>query len=342
MKSEAKLSLLDFLAAALIIVTAMSITVCILLLSKPFKQKGEAPGLSASSQEPSAWNGSFSNFLLCGIDNSGKSADAILLVSFNNRKHLISILQIPRETWAGNGTPSHLYGDYYSRHAKNVSGMENLKACVERDFSIHVDYYAAFTLKGFRRLVDAFGGIDLDVPQTMNYDDPVQNLHIHLESGAQHLTGSAAEQLVRYRGGPSGDLERLASQRLCLSALAEKLSGIGTVSLPAKLIRSLKVADFTTDLDNLDLISFVLAAKKVGLSRVKIGVMPGDEVEVGNTVFFRADKSKLSDVLNAEFFQKSGKLKKSSIKLPEISGEALSAAPAGNGSLQSLLSNSSG
>ena len=82
-------------------------------------------------------------------------------------------------------------------------------------------------------MIDALGGVDFDVPQNMNYDDPVQDLHIHLKKGFQHLDGDKAEQLVRFRRYPTGDIKRVEVQQDFMKALADqKLNPTIIASLP--------------------------------------------------------------------------------------------------------------
>lgn len=58
--------------------------------------------------------------------------------------------------------------------------------------------YGAIQIPAFKRLVDAVGGVEVYVPQNYHYDDPTQNLYIHLEKGTQLLNGKQAEGLVRF------------------------------------------------------------------------------------------------------------------------------------------------
>ena len=65
-------------------------------------------------------------------------------------------------------------------------------------------YFMTFDFDAFKEIIDALGGIDFNVPYNMNYDDPAQNLHIHLTAGMQHLDGQAAHDFVRFRHNNSG------------------------------------------------------------------------------------------------------------------------------------------
>ena len=97
-----------------------------------------------------------------------------------------------------------------------------------------VDYYIHVDLKGFIALVDELGGVDIEIPLDMNYDDPVQGLHIHFSAVYQHLDGQETMEAVRYRhdneSSPNywsnqwySDVQRGEFQREVLITLAQKV-----------------------------------------------------------------------------------------------------------------------
>ena len=94
----------------------------------------------------------------------------------------------------------------------------------------------------FAEAVDLIGGIDYELPEAMHYDDPAQDLHIHLEAGRRRLSGEEAMGLVRYRAGyRNGDLDRVAVQQRFLDAAIGQILSLGSVPrLPelAELIAS--------------------------------------------------------------------------------------------------------
>ena len=81
------------------------------------------------------------------------------------------------------------------------------------------DYYVQVDLDIVSRLVDLLGGVMFDVPVDMDYDDPYQNLHIHLRKGAQILDGEQAMGMIRYRYYKGGDITRIGVQQDFIKAL---------------------------------------------------------------------------------------------------------------------------
>ena len=85
----------------------------------------------------------------------------------------------------------------------------------------------------FRNIIDLLGGVEYYVPVDMDYDDPTQNLHIHLKKGRQVLNGAKAEQFVRFRKPnkwnkeirkyyDGSDLKRLEAQQDFLKELMKQ------------------------------------------------------------------------------------------------------------------------
>lgn len=312
MKKEERKPFLIALAIA-IVASAGALGILSLLNWQPLKEGGDADSnaqnltpmqseVNVVDSEPE-WDSAFTNFLICGIDNTKTLTDVIMIVSFDNRTKKISMLQIPRDTYVGEDIPSHKYNAVYGHHKKGVSGMETLKARIESDFGIEIGNYAAITTKGFRELVDAVGGVEVNVPINMNYDDDEQNLHIHLSAGRQTLNGSQAEQFVRYRKGwKQGDLGRLNAQKIFLAAFAKKLKGMSVWEISSKILPVVKQPDFLTDLSVYDMIRLASSVKQVSLSDATIYTMPGEPYTSENGVaYYSVHKQELLDILNADF-----------------------------------------
>ena len=109
---------------------------------------------------------------------------------------------------------------YYYRKKKSSVFTKDFFSSV---LGVPIHYFAIVKLDLFCKMVDAIGGVDVDVPQKMEYHDPAQDLHISLDAGMQHLDGKTAEHFVRYRSGyVNADLGRLDAQKIFLRAFAEK------------------------------------------------------------------------------------------------------------------------
>ncbi|MBQ6894128.1 MAG: LCP family protein [Clostridia bacterium] len=148
------------------------------------------------------------NILLMGVDKSETLSDVMMVAQLNMMDNTINILQVPRDTYIKNRrSDKKLNSAYGAGGAKKT--IEELSTVVD----IEIDDYVIITTSGFRDVIDAIGGVYYTVPEDMDYDDDLQDLHIHLKAGYQLLDGSKAEQLVRFRDGYDlGDLDRIQVQ----------------------------------------------------------------------------------------------------------------------------------
>jgi len=142
------------------------------------------------------------NVLLLGVDKDGSRADTIMLVSADNVKKEIKLLSIPRDTKITLNTGKKM-------KINACLGMKNREQfmieTVKTVTKMPIHYYCEVNFDGFKEIIDILGGVDYNVPFDMNYDDPVQNLHIHLKKGQQHLDGQAAHDFVRFRHNNRGE-----------------------------------------------------------------------------------------------------------------------------------------
>lgn len=151
-------------------------------------------------------------------DSRGRS-DAILIARVDFDNQTISALSIPRDTAVEipgrNGVhkinAAHAYG-----------GPELTRETIRSVFGIDADYYATLDFDGFQKVVDALGGIEVNVQKAMKYDDNWGNLHIDLKPGLQTLTGYQAMGYVRMRHNDS-DMARAERQQQFLEALRGKV-----------------------------------------------------------------------------------------------------------------------
>jgi len=158
-------------------------------------------------------------FLILGCDRSTRLTDSILLVSLNETARTARVLQIPRDTYA-----EYTTGSYKKLNgAMSALGESGIKQLLSEALGVNIDYFLVLKLEFFRELVDAIGGVELTVPEDMEYSDPAQDLHISLKAGKVRLDGEKAEQFVRYRSGyVNADLGRLDAQKLFLRAFAKQ------------------------------------------------------------------------------------------------------------------------
>ncbi len=174
------------------------------------------------------------NILILGVDKDGLRTDTMIVASYDLDAEKVNLLSIPRDTRMYVGSR---YQKINAAHAitqsGKIKGPQGSIEAVTRLTAIPINYYVEFSFDAFKKAIDALGGIDFYVPRDMNYEDPVQDLYIHLKEGQQHLDGDKAEQLVRFRRYPEGDIARVRMQQEFLKAVAEqKLNSSIITKLP--------------------------------------------------------------------------------------------------------------
>ena len=152
---------------------------------------------------------------------------------------------------------------------------------VSRQLGIPVDYTVLVDLRGFEALVNAIGGVDFYIPVDMDYDDPVQDLHIHFSKGSAHLNGADALKVVRFRHNNDGtgygteDIGRIGTQQAFLKAVAKQLLQIGNVkNIPALV--DIFYTYVKTDLTTGNLVWLGNEALNIGTENIHFATLPGD------------------------------------------------------------------
>ena len=215
--------------------------------------------------------------LVVGTDDAGLNTDTILVASLDSKHNTASVMSIPRDTMSNVTRNVKKINAAYASGAKDgVGNIDNLKKEVSYLMGFPVDNYVVIDLTAFEELIDALGGVTIDVPRDMHYDDPYQDLHIHIEKGLQTLNGKDAMGFVRYRRGyTEGDLGRVKAQQLFIRALAEQVATPATVTKLPQLT-DIILDNMRTDLTYGELVWFVKEAVSVDMStNLHMFTLPG-------------------------------------------------------------------
>lgn len=195
--------------------------------------------------------GSKRNIVVLGVDGREKDddpgrSDTLFVVMFDPKSKNVSLLSIPRDTRVR--IPGHGWDKI--NHAYAFGGHKLTQQTTEELLGIQVNNYVMVDFSGFESLVDAIGGIDIDVEKDMYYYDDWDDFLIDLPAGQQHLDGKKAIQYVRYRD-EEGDIGRIKRQQKFMMAVYEKIASAqiltkmpGLVSEIMKMVKTdLPVSD---------------------------------------------------------------------------------------------------
>ena len=172
--------------------------------------------------------------LIFGMDDGNGNTDTIMVATFDVPNQKIGLMSIPRDTVVRQDR-SAAWNKINAAYADG--GVEQLDQELEELLGFPIDYYVKIKLSAFEKLVESVGGVWFDVPVDMDYDDPYQDLHIHISKGYQLLNGEQAMQVVRYRQSNSndsyGDTGRASTQQAFMKAmLSQVLAGADLGSIP--------------------------------------------------------------------------------------------------------------
>lgn len=222
------------------------------------------------------------NILVMGIDRvpgvdpgdkklfTGRS-DTMLLVRVDPESDSISLLSIPRDTQVDlPGSSTDKVND------ANVQGGATLAAQTVSSVlnGVKVDRYIRVSTDAFKELVDLLGGVEVNVPKPMVYEDKTQKLKINLAPGLQTLSGDQAEQFARFRADDLGDIGRVQRQQALLKALRQKLTNPTVIPRLPGLVQAMqKYID--TNLSFEEMMALVGAGRKLSEGKFKMVMLPG-------------------------------------------------------------------
>ena len=225
------------------------------------------------------------NILLLGIDQrQGETGpfrtDTMILVSIDPASDTVSMLSIPRDLWVripGYGenriNTAHSTGD-----AENYpgGGVALAKKTVAQNFGVPVHYYVRINFSGFEQLIDAIGGLDINVETAIHDEEyPTEDygtMVLDIPAGLQHMDGQTVLRYARSRHG-TGDFNRMARQQIVIRAALDKV-----LSLDIPISRWPKLLELVGDSVKTDLTLDEIAelaniAKKLDTSNVQAGVI---------------------------------------------------------------------
>lgn len=229
-------------------------------------------------------------FLLMGVDaedvkkSKGTRTDTMMLTKVNFDTGKINMLSIPRDTRVlVKGKEDKI------NHAHAYGGPDLTMDTVQDFLHLDVDYYVKVDYKVVMGIVEAIGGVEIDVPFNMKYRDDTPGfplLDINLKKGLQVLNGKEAHDFLRYRKGyPEGDIGRIKAQQYFMKELIKQ------TLKPKNLLKLPKLAE--TYFENVEtnipwsvMLKGVASAKKINVDEMITGTIPGEGKRISGVDYF--------------------------------------------------------
>ena len=243
-----------------------------LLLSIPISRSlipsTELPKLVSINNPFEEWS-SFNdeNIVVLGMDDGGGNTDTIFILSIENGD--TSIIQIPRDSYID----SQSFGPMKANALHARGGPDAVKTELTRLMGQPINHHILVNLAGIRTISDLLGGLEVDVPKRLYYQDKSQGLLIDLQPGRQILKGRDLEGFLRWRHDGQGDFGRLDRQQLVLKSLFSKLiQPQNLIRLPALITEAGR--NLETDLGPMELGKLITAMGSTELQTSRLNARP--------------------------------------------------------------------
>lgn len=250
------------------------------------------------------------NILCMGIDDNwtdtdqvytkGARTDTLFLLSLDLNNHKAAMLSIPRDTY------THIAGtrnrSFKINEAYETGGPQRAIDTVYGLLGVQADHYLVLNIDSTKKMVDALGGVDVNVEHPMDYDDDWGHLHIHLQPGFQHLNGDEAVGFARFRHArkgltpEDGDERRSYRQHVLLRGMIAQGKSFANATQAPRLM-DVAMSTVRTDLSRTQLLDLAFIFRGVQPEDIRTATLPGEDfrgTDVNHAWFYRLypDKAK--------------------------------------------------
>jgi len=226
-------------------------------------------------------------------DDVGRS-DTLMIATLDPKKKQAALLSIPRDTRVK--IKGHGFDKINAAYA--YGGHKLTQDTVEKFIGVPMDHYVIINIKAFQRIIDALGGIDINVEKRMYYEDPWDDdggLLINLRPGMQHMDGKTAVTYVRYRD-EEGDIGRIGRQQKFMKAVMDKVTSPAIIPQLPTIIKEV-LNSVKTDLSLKQMLEFAGALKDAQQNGLKTDMVPGRGLYIEGISYWIPDVSKLRATL---------------------------------------------
>lgn len=243
------------------------------------------------------------NILCLGLDrnwtNKGMPytknvrSDTMIVLSLDLRERTVSALSIPRDSRVE--IPDH--GLHKINDAHQIGGVDLAIDTVREFLEIPIDYYVVVRIGAVEKVVDALGGLQIDVEKDMKYDDNWGQLHIDLKRGDQRLTGKQIEGYMRFRHDGEGDYGRMRRQQQVLRTIAEQAKTPTTLLNLDKWIDLLN-ENVETNLSRAEMLALARIFYDVRLEQIATESLPARSVMIDEVSYLEVRDEEKKDLVD--------------------------------------------
>ncbi len=232
------------------------------------------------------------NILVVGVDynhdergmpyTKGARTDTIMVLSLDPKAQMLNVLSIPRDLRV---LISEEHGYEKINSAYSFGGIDQTRETVSQFLGVPIHHFVIVKVYGVPKMVDALGGVPIDVEKDMDYDDNWGKLHIHLKKGHQVLDGPEVIGYSRFRHDEEGDRGRIRRQQQVIRALVDRLKDPAIV-LKLNQIAKVVKENIETDLAIAQMLDLAMLYKDFDRSKMRSGKVDGDDCVDGNGISY--------------------------------------------------------
>lgn len=240
-------------------------------------------------------------FLMLGVDSldaknaNNARSDTIMVVNVDGKTGKVNIISIPRDTY----TNIKGYKKTKINHSFKYGGSELTLDTVNNLLGTDIKYYVTVDYRFVEDVVDKIGGVEVDVPIDMKYEDPTADppLTIDIKQGRQTLKGYDAIGFLRFRKGyKDADLGRVKAQQQFMSAILSKMKD------PKTLVKSpLLLGSYINYTENnipvRKLVKIAAKMRNITSEDINTNTLPGTPKYIGGVSYFIPNENKIKVML---------------------------------------------
>ncbi|HKM39865.1 MAG TPA: LCP family protein [bacterium] len=259
-----------------------------------------APGGQAAGREhPEPTKHEPAHVLVLGLDvgdvdnpysGAPGRSDTMIVATLDPDRGQAGLLSLPRDSRVA--IPG--YGVEKICHAHAYGGADLAVQTVESLLNIPIHYYVKINYEGLRGLVEALGGVYIDVKKDMKYTDRAGGLYIDIEAGPQLLDGTKAEEFLRFRSRDTGDLGRVERQQQFVRALGEQVFSASTLFKIPELSR-IVLNNVETNMTPAQIVFYANAARNIDISAVPMEMLAGIDRYIDDISYWIVDQDSVPD-----------------------------------------------
>ena len=235
------------------------------------------------------------NVLLLGV-NQGMT-DVIMVCSYDMGNQYVNLISIPRDTfyyrpgWEANYAGNKINAIY---HSEGVVPLAEAVSAILYGMPLH--YYAVVEYEDIEKVMDVIGGVEVNVPFDMIYDDPTDTppLHIRIYAGEQTIDSSNVMEYLRYRKGyRNGDIGRIQVHQEFVKKVLKECLKAGNILDVAKVA----VENVESDITYSMAISVGTKATKLSGDSINSYVLPGTDAMIQGFSFWQPNEEGIQTML---------------------------------------------